>query len=124
VIDAEAMAELRAVATGIIADEIKTTAVVYRRTRSTENAYGTSGETYEDPVTHTGWLVEKRATPIGGDNGLQSGLNVFEFRFDDVDAVVAPGDELLIDEQRYTVQDTNGEVTLKVFLKATLARVQ
>ena len=118
----ETLEFIQQVAAGIITDDLKTQVTVMRRSRSAENAYGTSAETWTSDQTYLGWLVEKSAADLTRQGTLAGGVNEFELRLP-LDAVIEPGDRVVIGSAIYTVQNTNNEDTLPVFMEATLRRV-
>lgn len=119
----ETLAVLRQVAQGIVADELKTTVTVLRRSRAVENAYGTSAEQWAAGGTYQGWLVSTSATDLTSSHRVAASTEEFELRLP-IDAVVEAGDRVEIGGDVFTVQNTNNEETLPIFMEATLRRVQ
>ncbi len=122
-IDSEALAELRAVAEGVIATNMKTEITVMRRSRAAENPYGTSGETWTADETYLGWVKEISATDLQASNRLAGQVGEYEVRLP-IEAVVSPGDRLVIGGDQYVVQNTNNLDTLPIFMKATIRRIE
>lgn len=122
-ITAETLAVLRQVAQNVIADDLKTEVTILHRARSSENAYGTSAETFTPTNTYVGWLVGIKASDLDARGGLAIATQEFELRLP-VTAIVETGDQVEIGGAIYTVQNTNNEDTLPVFMEATLRRVE
>jgi hypothetical protein len=122
-INAETLAVLRGVAQNILTDDIKTEVTVMRRQRDVENVYGLSDEEFVEDATYLGWLVSTSATDLKKMQGIAGSTEEFELRLP-IEALIAPGDQVVIGGALYTVQVTNNEDTLPMFMEATLRRVE
>jgi len=80
-------------------------------------------KTWSTVVATDGWLVGKNVTALSGQPGSAVGIDApYELRLrQGVD--IRPGDRVVIDGENYAVIDVNSEVTLSLFLKASLRRV-
>jgi hypothetical protein len=122
-LDAEALAYIQQVAQDILTDDLKTEVTVLRRTRAAENDYGTSAETWTADQTYLGWLENMKSRDLSISGGLVTNSEEFELRLP-IDAIVSPGDRVLIGGVLFTVQNTNNEDTLPVFMEAIVRRVE
>jgi hypothetical protein len=122
-LDAEALAYIQQVAQEILTDDLKTEVTVLRRTRAAENAYGTSAETWTADQTYLGWLENMKSRDLAISGGQVANSEEFELRLP-IDAIVSPGDRVLIGGVLFTVQNTNNEDTLPVFMEAIVRRVE
>jgi hypothetical protein len=99
------------------------TPVTIQRSTKTEGAYGTE-ETWATVVETTGWLVAKNDGKIDvATGGLVGSLGIFELRLR-WDTDVRISDKVVIDGGEYIVHDENSEVTISLYLKCGLRRLQ
>jgi hypothetical protein len=119
----ETLAVLRGVANTIITADLKTEVTVLHRSRAAENPYGTSGETWAGTDTWLAWIREIKATDIQNLNHQAGQVGEFEVRLP-IEAIVDPGDRLVIGGDLYVVQNTNNIDTLPIFMKVTVRRIE
>ena len=122
-ISAETLAALRGVAQNIIGGELKTEVTVLRRSRSAENAFGTSGETWAGTDTYMAWVREIRATDLNNLNKQAGMTNEVELRLP-INAIVDVGDRVVIGGDLWVVNNTNNVDTLPIFMKATVRKIE
>lgn len=118
----ETLTVLRGVANTIITEDLKTEVTILTRARDAENVYGTSGESWAGTATWMAWVREITATDINNQNKRAGMTNEIEVRLP-IEAVVAPGDRLVIGGDLYVVNNTNNVDTLPIFMKATVRRI-
>ena len=99
------------------------TDVTIERVTFSAGAADTS-RSWSEVESTTGWLVEERHAYPGEDVGHRdTATQSYELRLRQGTDIL-PGDRCLIGGSYYTVGDVNSEVTISLFLKATLRRVE
>ncbi len=121
-INPETLAVLRGVAQTIISEDLKTEVTIMRRQRAAETPYGLSDEEFTDGGTYMAWVVDARKFDLDKLGGLAGVIDELEVRLP-IEAIVESGDQVIVGGTAFTVQSTNNEHTLPMFMKAWIRRV-
>ena len=101
--------------------QLITPVIIQRNTYTTTDA--DSKKTWATIATTTGWLVGKNNVALDQMAGSRLVVDSgYELRLRQ-GTDIQPGDRVLINNEPYAVIDENSEVTISLFLKATLRRV-
>jgi hypothetical protein len=94
-----------------------------KRPIRTETTNGTE-EVLTTIVSTAGWLKDMNKASLSEESGsIIASTGIYELRLrQGID--IAVGDTVVIDEADFTVQDVNDRVTISLYLKAVLRRVQ